>query len=78
MWARMRLLASQKLLKVIKIIEEELVDRHATIPMVSASQHAYYSGTGQSIKSGPLDTYVGNRCMSIMRHYTTVSAQSSC
>ena len=53
-WARMRLSASQKPLKVIKIIEE-LVDKHATIPMVS---HLSTVTTARlTSQSTPLGTY---------------------
>lgn len=68
-WARMRLSASQKPLKVIKIIEE-LVDRHATIPMVS--HISTVTTAGLASQSTPLGTYIGNRRMSIVRGCTSV------
>ena len=54
---------------MIKIIEE-LVDRHATIPMVS--HISTVTTAGLASQSTPLGTYIGNRRMSIVRGCTSV------
>ena len=68
-WARMRLSASQKPVKVIKIIEES-VDRHATIPMVS--RLSTLTTAGLASQSAPSGTYIGDRVTSIVRGSTSV------
>ena len=68
-WARMRLSASQKPLKVINIIEES-VDRHATIPMVG--RLSTLTTAGLASQSTPLGTYIGNRVTLIVRGCTSV------
>ena len=68
-WARMRLSASQKPCKGIKIIEES-VDTRATIPIVS--RLSTLTTAGLASQSTRIGTYIGNRGTSIMRGCTSV------